>query len=666
MKRNKLIVTFIVVLVLLVFVGVVTYNILNGKNKLTSEERTWINDSINNVQNIYVAKDENVFSKGGKGVFYSFLSDFSEEYDLKVNSINLDDNNEINGSVLELTRTINENDSVFYKDHFVLVSKNKEVLNDNEDFAGKKIGVLKSDKDYVSNYLKDISITFNEYENEEELYKSIDSNNYLIVPRMKNLDKILDNNLEINYHLSDINNYYVLKSSDDILGSILHKYFISWSENKDKYIKSEEFKIFTNSLKINDTEIDKLLSVDYKYGFINNSPYEVIMSGNYGGIVAEYLQEFSEFSGVYFDIKKYSNNNKLIRAIGNDKVDLYFAFNLSTYEGFTETSNGINSSLSILTTHNSDKMINSIYGLLGETVYVEDNSNLYNYLKSIGNINIKTYSNSNELFRLNKTDSIIVMDSYIFDYYKDSKLNNYTSKYNTYIVDNYRFKVKKSYSTLQLLLDKYISYLDSSEMIVKGINSHTETVNKGNILNSIAKYFIISIAGLLIVGFVVYKKSKRIRIAKRIRKDDKLRFIDDLTCLKNRAYLSDFIKTWNNNTVYPQTIIVMDLNNLKEINDKYGVSEGDKQIQAAANALIKTQLDNSDLMRSDGNEFVIYAVGYSQKQIINYIHKLNKELRRLPYNFGAEFGYSTIENNLKTIEDALNEASNDMRSKKES
>ena len=169
----------------------------------------------------------------------------------------------------------------------------------------------------------------------------------------------------------------------------------------------------------------------------------------------------------------------------------------------------------------------------------------------------------------------------------------------------------------------------------------------------------------MIIGFIVYKKSKKIRIAKRIKKDDKIRFIDDLTCLKNRAYLSDFMKTWNNNTIYPQAIIVVDLNKLQEINDKYGVSEGDKQIQACANALIKTQLDNSDLMRSDGNEFVIYTVGYNQKQIVNYIHKLNKELRKLPYNFGAEYGYSMIENNLKTIEDALNEATIDMKAKKD-
>ncbi len=665
MKRNGWII-IAVTAIIGIFIGIVTYNILNDKNKLTSEERTWINENISSVLNILVVKDENVFSKDGKGVFYTFLDDFSNEYGLKVNPINLDETTAKTGSILDVTHTVNENDSIFYKDHYVLVSTNYEEINSHDDLSGKTIGILSSDKDYVSSYLKDATVTFNTYNNEEELFKATSSVRYLIIPRMRYLDKILKNNLEIIYHLSDINNYYILNNNEETFNSILRKYFNTWSEKKNKYIKEEEFKIFTSSLNISDTEIDKLLSIDYNYGFVNNSPYEVIMSGDYGGIIAEYLQEFSEFSGVYFDIKKYNNVNKLVKAINNNKVDLYFAFNLNGIEGFTDTKSGITSSLSIITTHNSDKMIDSIYGLLGETVYVEENSILHNYLKTIGNIDIKTYNNIKELFKLNKKDTIIVMDTYIFDYYKDTKLNNYVSKYNTFINDKYRFKVKSDHTTLLTLLDKYISYLDNSEMIVKGINSHTDTVYKGKILNSIAKYFIISLAGLIMVGFVVYKKGKRIRIAKRIRKDDKVRFIDDLTCLKNRAYLSDFIKTWNNNTIYPQTVIVVDLNNLKEINDKYGVTEGDKQIQAAANALIKTQLDNSDLMRSDGNEFVIYAVGYNQKQIINYLHKLNKELKKLPYNFGAEFGYSTIENNLKTIEDALNEATNDMRSKKAS
>jgi len=665
--KNKKWIIFIIIAVIIGIVGVISFNVLNDKNKLSSEERTWINENINNIQNIYVAKDANLFSKNGSGVFYSFLNDFTEEYGIKINIISFDSNSTPSENNLNYSKNASDNSKVFYTDHYVLISKNHEILNNNKDLENKTIGVLNNDLEYIKSYLKENNINYNGYETEEDLFNAVNSSiNYIMVPRIKYIDQILSKNLEIVYHLNDINCYYTLNSSGDIFSSILNKYFMKWSENINKKLKEEEFKIFTKSLNISDTEVDKLLSIDYRYGFINNSPYEVIMSGNYGGIIAEYLQEFSEFSGVYFDITKYKNTSKLINAINKGDVDLYFAFNDIIESNYKETRHGINSSLSILTRSESNKMINSIYGLLGETVYVENNSNLMNYLKSIGNINVKTYETSKELFKLNKEDVIIVMDTYIYDYYRDSKLNNYVSKYDSYINNSYRFKINSNYNTLFILLDKYISYLDDSTIINQGINSHMETIKSGNVLNNIAKYFIVSICALIVIGLIVYKNSKKIRIARRIKNTDKIRFIDELTCLKNRNYLSDFIKTWSNNTIYPQTIIVMDLNKLQEINDRYGVVEGDRQIQAAANALIKTQLDNSDLMRSDGNEFVIYTVGYNQKQIINYIHKLNKELKKMPYNYGAEFGYSVIENNLKTIEDALNEAIEDMKNKKAS
>ena len=73
------------------------------------------------------------------------------------------------------------------------------------------------------------------------------------------------------------------------------------------------------------------------------------------------------------------------------------------------------------------------------------------------------------------------------------------------------------------------------------------------------------------------------------------------------------------------------------------------------------QLDNSDIMRTDGNEFLVYLVGFTQKQVTNYIHKLNKEFKKLPYEYGAEFGYSMINDNVKTIEDAILEATDEMK-----
>ena len=87
------------------------------------------------------------------------------------------------------------------------------------------------------------------------------------------------------------------------------------------------------------------------------------------------------------------------------------------------------------------------------------------------------------------------------------------------------------------------------------------------------------------------------------------------------------------------------------MNKKIGIIGGDLRIIRLAEIYAK-------------DEFVIYTVGYNQKQIVNYIHKLSKELKKLPYNYGDEFGYSMIENNLKTVEDALTEAIDDMKSKK--
>ena len=149
------------------------------------------------------------------------------------------------------------------------------------------------------------------------------------------------------------------------------------------------------------------------------------------------------------------------------------------------------------------------------------------------------------------------------------------------------------------------------------------------------------------------------------RKESKIKYIDMLTSLKNRNYLNDHIETWDNSEVYPQTIIIVDLNNVAYINDNYGHQEGDNVIKEAANVLIKTQIENSDIIRTDGNEFLIYLVGYEEKEIVSYIKKLTKELKELAHGFGAAIGYSMINDGIKTIDDAVNEATLAMRDNKE-
>ena len=571
------------------------------------------------------------------------------------------------GLTLNSKTILNDNDQIFYTDHYVLVGTKDEIIANYTNLIDRKIGVLKSDLSYISSFLNNESeLTLVSFDNKEKLLSGINTEkevDYLIVPLTVYLDAILENDLYIVKHLSDIKYYYTISGNDSKLTNIVKKFYNNWaSENLDAYFKREEFSLFTNELNITETEVDSMQSVVYNYGFINNSPYEVIMSGNYGGIIAMYLSDFKEFSNIDINFTKYRNLDRFKKAINNKEIDLYFNY-YNLQDDYKKINSKIIVSYSIIANKSNNIVINSLNSLANQTVYVEEDSVISNYLASINNINIKTYKNDKELKKLNKKDVIIVLDKNIFNLYSGSNLSNYTERYTNIFNNTYNFKSKNE-SAFYKLFNKYVMSLDTDEMIYEGMYNHNLTVKAGSILGNIAKYILLTLAAFAIIFIIFYKSSKRIKIAKKIRKENKMKFIDQLTSLKNRNYLNEYINNWNNNTVYPQTMIVIDLNNIQFINDTLGYEEGDKQIKAAANVLIKTQLDNSDIMRTDGNEFLIYLVGYTQKQVTNYIHKLNKEFKKLPYEYGAEFGYSIINDSIKTVEDAIIEATEEMKNQK--
>lgn len=664
MKKKKSIIIIIISILLVIGIAIGLYFILNDKDKLTVAERNWVNESIGTIQNINVVNNVNVFGKDGSGVYYDFIKDFETEYGLNINPITFNEGSNPSGITFGVKQSISENDILFYTDHYVLVSKNNDIISQEENLNGKSIDILSKDLSYVSKYLKKASnVSFKQFETMDEMLLDMNENDtYMLVPLIKNLDVILSKDYKVIYHFSDIKDYYVLQISDDKLSSVLKKYYNKWNNEFNDVYNNNLFKTFTNNMNISDTEVDSMQSITYNYGFVNASPYEVILGGKYGGIIAVYLSNFSKFADIEFNFVKYKNFNSFTKAINKKDIDLYF-----NYYNFTDDfyqTDGLSIEYVVAARRDNNTVVKSIYSLIGETVYVQENSKIYDYIKNINDINIKTFSTTKDLFKLNKKDVYIILDKNTFDYYSDKKLDNYTSRYSDYISNEYTFKVRTN-SALYRLLDKYVGVMDEDEMVLEGLNNHYDTIKSGSIITKVAEYILYIAIIVVIVIFVLFKKSKKVSIARKIKKDDKMKFIDQLTSLKNRNFLNENIETWNNNTIYPQTIVVVDLNKIQEINDLYGYNEGDKQIKALANILVKTQLDNSEIMRTDGNEFVIYLVGYNQKQISNYIFKLNKEIKKLPYEFGAEFGFSMIQDDIKTIEDALNEAVEDMKKNKE-
>ena len=665
MKKKRLIIIFLLILLisLSIFIGI---KILNDKQRLSVNEKQWLNANKNNVISVNVINDLNVFGKEGKGLFYDFLNSLSENYSIEINPVTFNSQNKATGTFLGYSLT-EKNFQSFFDDEFVVVNKSEKIVKSLDDIKNYKIGVTEEFKNYIEKYLSDESNEYVLYKTKEELIKAYKENNelnFIIVPKIMYLDEILTNNFNIIYHISDAKIYYGINNDQTELANILAKYFESWKvKNYENSLNENELLLIQNNLNISDADIDKIKSKNYTYGFIDNGPYEIISGSSFGGINAIYMKKFADLLDIKIDFVKYNNLEKLSKAIYNNIVNIYFDY-YNTNSSYESISSNNNVPLAIIASTSDNTVINSLNSLEDKEIYVEENTKLYKYLKDNVKLNVKTYKNKKELKKIIKTKKIIAMDLNRYESYKDNILKKYVIRYTETLDLTYKYRVKTD-NNFNKILNKYLEILDNNQVRYSGLNSYFITKQSGTFLGALAKYILLLFAIFVIIFYFLYKKSKKIKIAKKIKKEDKMRFIDQLTSLKNRNYLNENLDNWNNNTIYPQAVIVLDLNKLQEINDTLGYEKGDIQIKACANILIKTQLDNSDIIRTDGNEFLIYLVGHEVKQITSYIHKLNKEFKKLPYDNGVSIGYSMITDDVKSVEDATNEAVEQVKNQKE-
>ena len=83
--------------------------------------------------------------------------------------------------------------------------------------------------------------------------------------------------------------------------------------------------------------------------------------------------------------------------------------------------------------------------------------------------------------------------------------------------------------------------------------------------------------------------------------------LDSLTKVFNRRALSSYLKTVcaNEELAYEFHLLILDIDDFKNINDKYGHVAGDKVLIFIANILKKTLRDGDKVFRYGGEEFII-------------------------------------------------------------
>ena len=667
MKRNKTkIIIGGIILILLIVGTIILLNVLKDDNKLTILEKQWINNNNKIVLNMGIKNNTNIFANDGVGVFYDFITDFSNEYGLTINPNTYTGEESGEGISFRVTNELGDNDLLIYKDHYVLIGKKDVSLKNIADLANRKIGVLSRDLSHVTTFLNEINGgSFRQYDEKEKLINAFDEQeeiDYILVPLNEYLEVYLQDDNYINFHLSDIPQYYTIyiNNADEKFASIVEKYYNNWTlKNFLNHYNQELFTFFTEELEVSDEQKDRLRSKTYNYGFIANAPYEVVAGSNYGGITNVLLDRFKQFASIDISYTRYKSKDALMKAINKKDIDMYFDF-YNIKSDYDTIKTLFNVKYDVLVKKDNNMVINTLTSLKNERISVLEDSVLEQYLKSY---DLETFKNNKELKKLTKKEKILVLDHNNYLALQNKELKNYSSRYTGVIDSTYNFAANTN-STFNRLFVKYINILDPTEVINEGLYSNEVVQKNGTLLGTIASYILYLVFGGIIIGIIIYKASKKVKIAKRIKREDKMKFIDQLTSLKNRNYLNENIDHWNKNTIYPQVTIVIDISNIQYINDTYGYEEGDKQIKAAANILIKTQLDNTDIMRTDGTEFLVYLVGYNEKQVASYMRKLTKEFKKLPYEYGAIMASSSITDDIKLLEDAINEATLAVKEKK--
>lgn len=675
--KKKFFIILPILIAVFVFVGLfIYYNAADKETSLTVMEKRWLEDHEDIVVDLEILNNFPLYGMNGSGVLFQFLEDFEKNVGLEFNKIPYLKESTPTSSgyrvrILNNEESLSNKDLLIAEDGYVMIGKTYQRINKISDLKDVTFGVFTDDVGELSYYLKSGNdLSYKTYDGIQSLYTALDKGEVgmIIVPNLMYLDKYIgQSGYSINYYFTEMSKKIVLTLSeeDSKLNNIIKKYYTNW---KSKYYVKEyndaylDYYILKNS--INDKTRADLISKNYVYGYVENAPYDVTDGKVSSGIASEYLHRMERLTNIDFTYKRYKTVQDLKKAVNRGEVDVYFDYYNMPSENYLTTLSTFVEDYVVLGRVKDNHIISSFESLKGQQVAMIGDNALYDYFANNSRTTITTFRDVSELVKKSK-DKLVIVDRETYNHYRTSKFSKYEVLYIDTMMNDYKFMVKKENQTFYDLFN----YIINTNSYYRYRNSGIESLNRSLLEKTSFQQLYLIILGIILVPMiaiaVLYFGWKRKKKIKEVRKEDRRKYTDMLTSLKNRNYLNLNMNKWESCNVFPQAIVIVDLNNVKYVNDNYGHEAGDDLIVKAASILVNTQLENSEIIRTDGNEFLIYLMGYSEQQMITYTNKLTKELKELPHEFGAAVGFSMIKDEIKTIDDAINEATLDMRTHKE-
>jgi diguanylate cyclase (GGDEF)-like protein/PAS domain S-box-containing protein len=167
--------------------------------------------------------------------------------------------------------------------------------------------------------------------------------------------------------------------------------------------------------------------------------------------------------------------------------------------------------------------------------------------------------------------------------------------------------------------------------------------------------------GYMIGGYGIYTDISEVKRQERERYFASTH--DDLTGLFNRTYFNERLIEYGQLGVYPISIIIIDVNGLKMINDGFGPSAGDQLLKDIASALQSMAEDNQLVARFGGDEFAILTRHMSSdetERLAKRITGLSGAMSVFDTEISLSVGWSIRENAEDDVTTLLRVAEDDL------
>ncbi|MGZ4135355.1 MAG: GGDEF domain-containing protein [Tumebacillaceae bacterium] len=147
---------------------------------------------------------------------------------------------------------------------------------------------------------------------------------------------------------------------------------------------------------------------------------------------------------------------------------------------------------------------------------------------------------------------------------------------------------------------------------------------------------------------------------------------DVLTNLYNRRFIFEIFPRIMKRVELedqPLSVLIVDADNLKVINDVFGHLVGDVAIRHVADVLLRNTRKTDVVARIGGDEFFIIAPLTDKESSLKIVERIERELRivseSLPYTVSASIGVATYPTDARTLDGLFGVADSNMYQKKQ-